>query len=98
MTKLDTWRDAQHDLRAASDQRNQFYYQEAIGRAIVTQGLSSPWSARVNHALMETWNEEFLHLWEKTLHRLRVTVEQTKEEARAEAKDVIEETEPMAYG
>jgi hypothetical protein len=97
-TKLEYLRKCQQDSAAAKTQKHQEYFQTQIRKAIISQGLTSPWSGRVNHAFAEVWEEEFPNLWEKTLSRLRAEIEIAKDEARTEAEDVLEETEPIAYG
>ena len=99
-TRLEDLRKCQQDLATAKQREHHERFQAHIGRAIIAAQPSgtSPWSGRVNHAFAEVWEAEFLTLWEKTLSRLRADVDHAKDEARTEAEDVLEETEPIAYG
>ena len=99
-TKLEDLRKCQQDLVAAKQRENHERFQAHLGRAIVSAQTSgtSPWSSRVNRAFAEVWEADFLNLWDKTLCRLQADVAHAKDEARAEAEDVLEETEPIAYG
>ena len=101
-TKLGDLRKCQQDLAIAKQPENHEQLQEYIERTIIHAQSAArgacPWSGHVNHTFAEIWKEEFLNLWEKTLCRLRADGDHAKDEARAEAEDVLEETEPIAYG
>ncbi len=102
-TKLGDLRKCQQDLAIAKQPGNHEEFQEYIERTIIHAQSAAgrvccPWSGHVNHTFAEVWKEEFLNLWEKTLSRLRAEIEIAKDEARTEAEEVLEETEPIAYG
>ena len=99
-TKLEDLRKCQQDLAIAKQREHHERFQAFIGRSIIGAQATgaSPWSSRVNHAFAEVWEAEFLTLWEKTLCRLQADVAHAKDEARTEAEEVLEETEPIAYG
>ena len=98
MTKLDIWREKQRDLTQAKDRGNMKQYLSDVRREVLTRSAFSPWTQGIAHAFVETWNEEFETLWKKLTAKLQADVEQARAEARAEAEEIIEETEPIAYG